>query len=335
MRQDRMSGVNESKLQITHKGHPQKDFVELFGEVCYPNLNITPPSINFGCILNDTAKKRYITMTNVSEMVCSYDWSFLEEETTSLNRNADEEEEKKKKKKNVPINEIFDILPVSGILKEGETETVEFTFYAGHGLKYNGIAVCSVEGGPDYQVPLVGESSFVSYKLSTNELDFGELTYCQSETKEFHIENVGKVPFEFNINLSTVSRPGMVEVTPMTGKVMSGERFRVNVKFKPGIPANIDELFLVECAHFPAERFKVKAVGIYPGLLLTFPRNDDSFQERFDKTKKLMEKNKIKYDAKFSSSEVSVVPTGKGKQDKFHIDVQQMDVEAETDRRYL
>ena len=90
MRQDRMSGVNESKLQITHKGHPQKDFVELFGEVCYPNLNISPPSINFGWILNDTAKKRYITMTNISEMVCTYDWSFLEEETTSLNRAVEE-----------------------------------------------------------------------------------------------------------------------------------------------------------------------------------------------------------------------------------------------------
>lgn len=69
MRQDRMSGINESKLQITHKGHPQKDYVELFGEVCYPNLSISPPSISFGCILNDTTKKRYITMTNISEMV--------------------------------------------------------------------------------------------------------------------------------------------------------------------------------------------------------------------------------------------------------------------------
>lgn len=48
---------------------------------------------------------------------------------------------KSKKKKVTPINEVFDILPVSGILQQGETETVEFTFYAGHGLKYNGIAV--------------------------------------------------------------------------------------------------------------------------------------------------------------------------------------------------
>lgn len=268
-------------------------------------------------------------------MVCTYDWSFLEEETTSINKEDEEIAEKKKQKKEVPINEVFDILPVSGVLMEGETETVEFTYYAGHRMKYNGIAVCSVDGGPDYQVPLVGESSFVSYKLSVNEIDFGEISYCHQESKEFHIENVGKVPFGFNINLSTLTRPGLIEVSPMTGKVMSGERFRVNIKFKPGIPDNINEIFLVECAHFPAERFKIKATGIYPGALLTFPRNDDTFINRFEKTKRLMEKNKLKYEAKFAGSDIQVIVTGKGKQDKFHPDSYQMDIEAETDRLYL
>jgi len=210
----------------------------------------------------------------------------LEEETTSLNKQIEDDGKKQsKKKKDVPINEVFDILPVSGILKEGETETVEFTFYAGHGMMYNGIAVCSVDGGPDYQVPLVGESSFVSYKLSANEIDFGEISYCNNTSGDFYIENVGKVPFEFNINLSTISRSGMLEVTPMSGKVMSGERFRVVLKFRPGIPDNIDEVFLVRCAHFNAERFKIKAVGIYPGALLTLPRHDETFTDRFDKTK--------------------------------------------------
>lgn len=96
-------------------------------------------------------------MTNISEMVCAYDWSFLEEEVTSLNQRPDDESlldgegaKKKKKKKELPINEVFDILPVSGILHPGETETVEFTYYAGYGMNFNGIAVCSIEGGPDY-----------------------------------------------------------------------------------------------------------------------------------------------------------------------------------------
>jgi hypothetical protein len=75
----------------------------------------------------------------------------------------------------------------------------------------------------------------------------------------------------------------------MTGKVAAGEKYKVIVKFFPGIPANIDEIFLVECAHFPAQRFKVKAVGTYPACLLSFPRGDDEdFLKRFDETKKQM-----------------------------------------------
>jgi hypothetical protein len=108
--------------------------------------------------------------------------------------------------------------------------------------------------------------------LSTTELDYGEIPFNESSSKEFFIENIGKVPFEFNINLSTVSRPGIIECSHMTGKVIAGERFKVIVKFFPGVPDNINEMLLVECGHFPAVRFKLKAVGIYPGLLLSLPR---------------------------------------------------------------
>ncbi len=90
----------------------------------------------------------------------------------------------------------------------------------------------------------------------------------------------------------------------MTGKVVAGERFKVVVRFFPGIPDNIDEMFLVECAHFSAERFKVRAVGTYPGCLLSFPRLDDEgFNKRFEDTKKLTLKGKIAYSAMFNSQE--------------------------------
>ena len=201
--------------------------------------------------------------------------------------NLKEKKKKKKKKaKILPINEVFDILPVSGILQPGETENVEFTFYAGNGLNYQGMAVCSVDGGPDYDVPITGDSSFVSYNLSTTELDFGEVAYNETIAKDFFIENIGKVPFEFNINFGTVSRPGILECSQMRGKVVAGEKFKVTVKFFPGIPDNINETFLVECGHFPAEKFTIKGVGIYPGCVLSFPRvNEQDFAERSDRIK--------------------------------------------------
>lgn len=96
-------------------------------------------------------------------MAVSYEWSFLEEETASLSAKPIEEKKGKKKRKKLPINEVFDILPVSGTLDPGQHETVEFTFYAGNMLHYSGIAICSVEGGPDYRVQIDGESSNIDF----------------------------------------------------------------------------------------------------------------------------------------------------------------------------
>lgn len=141
--------------------------------------------------------------------------------------------------------------------------------------------------------------------------------------------------------MSTVSRPGLVECHPMTGKVINGEKYKIVVKFFPGIPDNIDEMFLVECAHFPAERFKVKAIGTYPGCLLSFPRNDDEdFQKRYEDTKKLILKGKIQYAALFVSAEavkqMLPIPSKTSEKDKSLIkEPFVMDVESEVDRKLL
>jgi hydrocephalus-inducing protein len=343
MKQDRLSDSITGKLAITHANHPHKDLVQLQGEVAFPNLQILPPNIDFGCILNDTNKKKYLVLTNISEMPVNYEWSFLEEEPSQLNAVAEEDETRKskKKKKALPINEVFDILPVSGRLEPGQTENVEFTFQAGHGLLYNGVAVASVDGGPDYEVPIVGESSFVDFKLSTHELVYGEIPYNDSSSKEFYIENIGKVPFEFNINLSTVSRPGIIQCSHMTGKVIAGERFKVVVKFFPGVPDDIDEMLLVECGHFPAVRFKVKAIGIFPACLLSFPRaGEEEFQQRLIDTKKKIESGEVRYSAPCDGDEaIKLMPAIQAKfvdREKALIkDPRILEAEAEADREVL
>jgi hydrocephalus-inducing protein len=55
------------------------------------------------------------------------------------------------------------------------------------------IAVCHVEGGPDYEVNLEGDSSLIAYKISSNLLELGEVRFCDWVQKEFYIENTGKV----------------------------------------------------------------------------------------------------------------------------------------------
>jgi hydrocephalus-inducing protein len=210
-------------------------------------------------------------------------------------------------------------------------------------LPYNGVAVCSVDGGPDYEVPILGESSFVDFRLSTHELDYGEVPYNESSSKEFFIENIGKVPYEFSINLSTVSRPGIIECSHMSGKVIAGERFKVVVKFFPGVPANIDEMLLVECGHFPAARFKIKAVGIYPGCLLSFPRaGDEELQGRLERARARREPGEeaTQYAATFSGSEavrlMPALPSKLPERERALIkEPQAMEVEAEAERELL
>lgn len=126
----------------------------------------------------------------------------------------------------------------------------------------------------------------------------------------------------------------------MTGKVAAGEKYKVIVKFFPGIPSNIDEMFLVECAHFPAQRFKVKAVGTYPGCLLSFPRGDDEdFHKKFDEVKKLLQAKKIDYSAYFTSGEaikqMAPLPKAIEKDKSLTKEPLVMEVEAEVDRRSL
>lgn len=38
MKTDRISGLNNGKLQIIHLDHPHRDNIELIGELCFPNL---------------------------------------------------------------------------------------------------------------------------------------------------------------------------------------------------------------------------------------------------------------------------------------------------------
>ena len=129
----------------------------------------------------------------------------------------------------------------------------------------------------------------------------------------------------------------------MRGKVVAGERFKVVVKFFPGVPDNIDEMFLVECGHFPAVRFKVKAVGIYPGCLLSFPRvQDEEFIQRLEKAKGRYDQGALTYNAPFkaesASHQMPTIPPKMVEKDKIMMKEQNfgaMEIEVEADRELL
>ena len=73
-----------------------------------------------------------------------------------------------------PRDQVFDILPLHGLLLPGQSQQVQFTFYGHAGITTEVTAVCRVEGGPAYQLRLSGEASGMEYRFSSRHIDLGK-----------------------------------------------------------------------------------------------------------------------------------------------------------------
>jgi hydrocephalus-inducing protein len=253
------SCVEPRQLKVKHSKHPFVEAIDVIGMFNFPNLELETHEINFGSVLNDTSKKILMKMKNVSKMNVEYMWSFLDEES-------------REGKDTIPINEIFDILPLNGTLEPNQIEQVEFVYYGLPGRRFEAKAVCQIEGGPDEKVTLIGESSKIEYLLifpnstTKNEIEFKEIPFSQWAVKEFFIQNLGKVPFDFKVKTDNITRKGLLYITPSTGKIAGGGKSRVRVHFCPGLPGDYLEKFKIQVAHFEAETIYLRGYGQYPAL---------------------------------------------------------------------
>ncbi|OQR81932.1 hydrocephalus-inducing protein, partial [Thraustotheca clavata] len=262
---DHMSRSINGKLVISYTGHPQKDSLDLRGEIGFPNLEFEYSKIDFGTILNDTQKSMHVKVTNVSKVPTVFHWVFIEDEKEARAIATT-------KRPYIPVNQVFDILPIRGALEPGEVENVEFIFYGHANRKFKSLVACEVTGGPEYELTLAGEASSVTYRLDRPFLDFGPVIYNKAEDRDFSILNLGKVAFAFTISLEKVSRRGVVEVSPTSGRIFANDKQRISVRFKPGIPETLVESIWLEIAHFPPVEFKLYCRGIFASLSANLPR---------------------------------------------------------------
>lgn len=240
-------------------------------------------------------------MSNVSEMGLNYQWTFLEEELVAnstqndFNRSGTLNSRESKRSIvsssfSIPINEVFDILPLSGFLKPGEVESVEFVYNAFAGQRFKTTAVCHVEGGPNYEVVLVGDSSLITYKLSTLNIDLGEIRFCDWVARDFYLENTGKVTFEYKVLLHTVKRKGFVDCIPLSGRIAGGEKHKITLKLCPIMPNEFKEIIQVQVGYFEPDQITVSGKGFYPSIIAPIDRLDPpaykhKFEEEFEKKK--------------------------------------------------
>ncbi|GMF21897.1 unnamed protein product [Phytophthora lilii] len=259
--------VINGKVLVSYTGHPQKDSVELLGDISFPNLAFETTKIDFGCTLNDTQKSINMNVTNVSKVDTSFRWVFIEDEKDALSTAT-------AKKPYIPINQVFDILPIRGLLKPNESEKIEFVYYGHANRKFKSIVACEVEGGPEYELTLSGEASSLVYKLDKQSLDFGQVLYNKTEDRDFSILNVGKVPFSFNITVDHIACGRTLEITPTSGKIAPNEKQRILVRLRPGIPEYFEETLVLEIAHFQPIPFKLFGSGTFAAVSLNLPREN-------------------------------------------------------------
>ena len=265
--------------------------IALEADLCYPNLEVTPQMLDFGCILFDTSKKRHMTLKNISELAVKYCWEFVEEISDVIQEVPEEETKKKSKKQNAKalprVNELYDILPISGLLQPGEVETVEVTYHGIVKTPPSALARCVVEGGPDYPVTFKGEADIISGDVSEKKLVFKDVAYNEDGVETFKIENNGKVQFKYFISLERVNRGNMFRIEPQSGIAQAGEKIKIEVKLKPGIPDKINETLLVYIAHMAPKEIECVGIGTFPFLLFATTRFEkDIFNKKVEEFEK-------------------------------------------------
>ncbi|XP_074738457.1 hydrocephalus-inducing protein homolog [Strix uralensis] len=296
--EDLCSRVVEKVLKIRFLEHPHEEQVTVRGEVYFPNLHIQPTALDFGCILNDTEGVRYIEMTNRSPLLVQYHWAFLMDSRVSQMRFSPP----------VPkfflveaepvilgMEEVFDVLPLYGVLQPGESQRVMFTFFGHTNIVARVMALCRVEGGPTYEIMLSGEASLISYLLDVTEIDCGLQLFNKVTEAEVTLQNSGKMGFTYVVLRPSAGTadsplPGVPLVLPSTGYIGPGQEQVLKVYYLPGVPGAFCRTFQIQVGHLEPEEISLKGEGSFPRIYLDLPRNIKG-NEKYEKVlKEVIEK---------------------------------------------
>ncbi|XP_049339422.1 hydrocephalus-inducing protein homolog isoform X2 [Astyanax mexicanus] len=184
----------------------------------------------------------------------------------------------------VGVQEVFDISPIFGVLRPGESQLVTFSFFGNPDISAEVLALCQVEHGPTYEIILRGEASLVTYALDTTDINLGYQLFDRVSEAEVTIKNTGRVGFDFSALLddeqlsSENPLPGQPLVIPSKGHIEANTEMRLTVYYLPGIPEVFEKTFLLQVAFFEPEVITLRGEGIFPRVVLDLPRDLDKEQ---------------------------------------------------------
>ncbi|NXT36809.1 HYDIN protein, partial [Pelecanoides urinatrix] len=196
------------------------------------------------------------------------------------------------------VEEVFNILPLHGVLQPGESQRVAFTFFGHANIVARVIAVCRVEGGPSYEIMLSGEASLINYLFDITEIDCGLQLFNEVAEAEVTLQNSGKVGFTYVVlspSAAAAASPlPAPRVLPSTGYVGPGKEQVLKVYYLPGVPGVFRKTFQIQVGHLEPEEISLKGEGSFPRIFLDLPRNikgNEKYEKILKEAKEKMEED--------------------------------------------
>jgi hydrocephalus-inducing protein len=211
--ESRISSEEHAKLTIVYNEHAQKDHVDLFSVVNFPNLSFSSNYIKFGCISTDMEQRKIFQIKNISKIPVSYQWYFIEEKNTNRSE----------------ISQIFDVQPLCGYLEPDDYQDVEVYFYGQSQVSLHRKILCDVKGGPKYDLELQGEASNLIWTFEKTVIDFGSHPFTSQLSQEIILTNTGQVKFDYCVIIFPNSvLSDKVVISPAKGIVKPRESLKIN-----------------------------------------------------------------------------------------------------------
>ena len=141
----------------------------MLAEINFPNLEFEYTKVGFWLHFEDTTKSLISKVKNCSRVPVSYQWAFLEPDEKDRSKSgltarstARSTARTARNLPHIPINQVFDIMPIHAYLQPGQEDEVEFVYYGHAERKFKAEVVCEVGGGPEYELGINGSASIES-----------------------------------------------------------------------------------------------------------------------------------------------------------------------------
>ncbi|XP_067853715.1 hydrocephalus-inducing protein homolog [Heptranchias perlo] len=222
-----------------------------------PEANV----LSFDEVLPNPSEADKLLLNQTEDWKCLH-WSCNQEENKAM----------------LGVEQVFDILPLFGVLRPNEIQQVAFTFYGHMNIISEVKAICEVEGGPTYEVTLKGEASFIKYAFDRKEIDYGHQLFNHVAVTEITLMNTGKVGFDFTIlnheqAADQEPLPGVPLIAPFTGYIEANAEQKLRVSYLPGVPETFHKSFEIQVSHFEPDSISLKGEGNFLRIYLDLPRN--------------------------------------------------------------